>query len=80
MKVIQRTTEVVSVSLPKKVVEKMDWARKIRGQNRSSFISALISRIAEEERWQRIYKRGAKTARKFKITSEEDIDRLLHEA
>lgn len=80
MKVIQRTTEVVSVSLAKNVVEKMDWARRIRGQNRSSFISSLISQIAEEERWQRIYKRGERSARKFKITSEEDIDRILHEA
>ena len=80
MKVIQRTTEVVSVSLPKNVVEKMDWTRRIRGQNRSSFISSLIQQIAEEERWQRIYKKGEKTARRFKITSAEDIDRILHEA
>lgn len=80
MKVIQRTTEVISVSLSKNVVEKMDWARRIRGQNRSSFISSLIQQIAEEERWQRIYRKGEKTARKFKITSEGDIERILHEA
>lgn len=80
MKVIQRTTEVVSVSLPKNVVQKMDGVRKIHGQNRSSFISSLIQQFAEEDRWQRIYQRGEMTARKFKITSEEDISRILHEA
>lgn len=32
----------------------------------------------EEEQWQKIYKRGRETAREFKIISEEDIERILH--
>lgn len=79
MKDIQRTTQVISVSLPKNVVNVLDRTRKIRAQSRSSLIASLINRIAEEERWSRIYKMGEKTARQFKITSEDDIDRILHE-
>lgn len=79
MKNIQRTTEVISVSLSKQVAQKLETARKREGQSRSAFITKLINRLVEEDRWQRIYKIGQKTAKKFKITSEDDIDRLLHE-
>jgi len=80
MKVIQRKTDVISVSLPKKVVQKLEKVRNARGQSRSAFIASLINQLAEEERWRRIYQRGERTARVFKITSEDDIDRMLHEA
>lgn len=66
--------------MPKKVVLKLEKSRSLSGQSRSAFISSLIENISEEQRWQRIYQRGAKTARDFKITSEDDIDRILHEA
>ena len=79
MKSIQRTTEVISISLPKAVAAKLDETRKYKGQSRSAFIASLISQLAEEERWQRIYRLGRETAKKFKITSEDDIDRILHE-
>ncbi|KKR85787.1 MAG: hypothetical protein UU34_C0033G0006 [Candidatus Curtissbacteria bacterium GW2011_GWA1_41_11] len=77
---IQRgTTEVISVSLPIPIVKKLEKERSIRGQSRSAFIASLIGQIAEEERWQRIYKKGTQTAVAFEITSEEDIDKILHE-
>ena len=69
MKSIQRTTEVISVSLPKQVAQKLEQARKREGQSRSAFITKLINRIAEDDRWQRIYEKGKQTAKQFKITS-----------
>lgn len=80
MKIIQRNTAVISISLPKNVAQTLEKIRKGKGQSRSAFISSLVSQIAEEERWERLYKRGGKTAREFKITSEDDIDKILHEA
>lgn len=80
MKMIQRSTAVISISLPKKVAQKLDQVRRRNGQTRSAYIAALIERLGEEERWSRIFAKGEKTAQKFKITSEDDIDRLLHEA
>ena len=77
---IQRTTHVISVSLPTKVASKLEEGRKKNGQSRSAYISSLIDHATEEKRWQEIYKLGEKTARRFKITSEEDIDRILHES
>lgn len=80
MKSIQRTTEVISISLPKKIAQRLERERRVRGQSRSAFIASLIDFASEEERWKRIYRRGAATASRFKITSEDDIDRILHEA
>lgn len=81
MKNIQRsTTTVMSVSLPKNVAGKMEEVRSLTGQSKSAFIASLIQRAAEDNRWAKIYKRGEKTAKQFKITSEEDIDRILHDS
>lgn len=80
MTMIQRSTDVISVSLPKKISQKLEKARKRNGQTRSAYIVSLIERLGEEERWSRIFARGEKTAQEFKITSEDDIDRILHEA
>lgn len=79
MKSVQRSTEVISISLSKKTAEKLERVRQLYGQSRSALISSLINQTAEKDRWEKIYKKGAQTARKFKITSEEDIDRILHE-
>ena len=78
MKSVTRNTEVVSVSLPRVIADKLENTRRLRGQSRSAFISSLIDKEAEEGRWQKIYKRGQETAREFKITGEEDIERILH--
>lgn len=78
MKNITRNTIVVSISLPREAVIVLEKERKIRGQSRSAYITSLVSQSAEEERWQKIYKRGEQTVRAFKITSEDDIDRILH--
>lgn len=78
MKSISRNTEVVSVSLSPKIAQKLELERRRKGQSRSAFISTLINNLSEDERWQRIYKRGELTARIFGVTSEEDIDRILH--
>lgn len=80
MKNIQRSTQVISISVPQNVARKLDQARNLRGQTRSAFIASMIDQQTEDQRWQRIYAKGQKTAKKFKITSEEDIDRILHES
>ncbi|OGM28505.1 hypothetical protein A2962_00805 [Candidatus Woesebacteria bacterium RIFCSPLOWO2_01_FULL_39_61] len=76
---IVRKTKVVSISIPPKTAAKLDEVRKKKGQSRSAFITSLIEKEVEDERWETIYKWGRETAKKFKITSEDDIDRILHE-
>ena len=71
---------MISVSLPKETVEKLEATRQRSRQSRSAFIASLIEKETEEARWQKIYRRGEQTAREFKIASEDDVDRLLHGA
>lgn len=80
VKSIVRNTQVISVSLPRGVAARLDRARKAKGQSRSAYITSLVRSHTEEERWEKIYKKGQETALRFGITSEEDIERILHEA
>lgn len=75
---IFRNTQVVSISLQKSIANKLDAISKNRGQSRSALIAFLIEKEMENQRWERIYKKGQETAKKFKISSEDDIDRILH--
>lgn len=34
--------------------------------------------LTKDNLWVNLYKKGAETAKKFKITSEKDIDKILH--
>ncbi len=80
MKSISRNTAVISVSLSKEVADKLEKTRSLRGQSRSALITSLIEKEAEEEAWRQIYKKGREVAQELKITSEDDIDRILHAA
>lgn len=80
MKSILRTTEVISISLPKKVVKKLEVARRTSGQTKSAFVASLIEKRVDEERWEKVYKMGERIAKRYKITSEDDIDKILHES
>ncbi|OGM15326.1 hypothetical protein A2V56_03395 [Candidatus Woesebacteria bacterium RBG_19FT_COMBO_42_9] len=80
MTIILRNTEVVSISLPKRIAKKLRVVSKSKGQSRSAFIASLIDKEAENERWKYLLKLGRETGKKFNITSEDDIDRILHES
>ena len=79
MKSVTRSTAVISVSLPKEIVRKLEEARKQQGQSRSAFIQALIDKETERRNWEKMYELGRKTAKRMNITSEDDIDRIIHE-
>lgn len=68
----------MSISLSQTVAVKLDQVCRQRGQSRSALIASLIEKEADDARWQRIYRNGQATAKRMKITSEEDIDRILH--
>lgn len=80
MKIQRVTTHVVSISLPKKVAKKLEAARKTSGQTKSAFISSLIEKKIDDERWEKVYKMGERIAKRYRITSEDDIDKILHES
>lgn len=76
---VSRNSRVVSVSLAPAVYEMMEKIRKQENKSRSELFKEMIRRYNEDKRWENIYAWGEATARKFKITSEEDVLRLLND-
>lgn len=79
-KQISRKTAVVSLSLDPTILAKLDSLRKKTGQTRSSFFSTLVEKYDWDEQWTYLRKIGEKTAKRFKITSEEDVYRMMGDA
>lgn len=77
---IKRKSQVVSISLPKQTIRILEEERNKTKQTRSSYIAYLIEKERNDREWEQILTWGKETAKKFKVTSEDDIDRILHEA
>ena len=73
-----RTSRVVSVSLAPRVYEMMEKIRKQENKSRSELFKEMIRKYNEDKRWEQIYRWGRETAKRFKIKSEADVDRILH--
>ena len=74
---ITRTTTAVSISLPPSIARQLEAFRKKSGVSRSSIVASLIERYAMEKQWSDLRRWGEETTRKFRITSEDDIARIL---
>ena len=77
---IARNTTVVSLSLDRPTLKALDEIRKESGQTRSAAITTLILKSDLIREWRRLREIGKKTAQKMKITSEEDVYRILGDA
>lgn len=78
-----RITKTLTVSLPPKVFDEVDRLAKIERKTKSELFRTMLGvyeDYLDEKRWKKLRKIGAETAKKFDITSEEDIERLVHES
>lgn len=77
-----RTTKTLTVSLPPAVFEEITRIAKLERKTKSELFRDMV-RVYEdhldEERWQRLRRLGRATARKYRVTSTEDIEKLIHE-
>lgn len=74
---IKRNTKVVSVSLDPVTLALLDKLRKNTKQTRSSFFAFMLNKYAWDQEWAYLRKVGEETAKKFNITSEEDVYRIM---
>lgn len=78
-----RITKTLTISLPPRVYDEVDKLAKIEGKTKSELVRDMI-RVYEdsldEKRWRRFRRLGQATARRLNITSEDDIERVVHEA
>lgn len=78
-----RITKTMTVSLPPRLYDEVEKLAKVEGKTKSELIRDMIhvyEDSLDEKRWRRLRRLGQATARRMNITSEADIERLVHEA
>lgn len=78
-----RTTRTLTVSLPPQIYEEIERLAKLERKTKSELFRDMVRVYEEhldEERWKRLKRLGRATARKYRVASERDIERLVHEA
>lgn len=71
-----RTTEILSISLPKKELEDINKLAKKEGRTRSELIREALRRYQTVQDWQYLQGVGEKVATRLSIETEEDVERI----
>lgn len=77
-----RTTKTMTVSLPPEMVKEVERLAAIEKKSKSQLFRdmfAVYEEMQQERRWQNVRRAGTRAARRLGITSEEDIEKLIHE-
>lgn len=78
-----RVTKTLTVSLPPQIYEEVERLAKEERKTKSELFRDMIGAYEDyldERRWRRLRRLGKETAKRLNITSEEDIEKLVHEA
>jgi len=78
-----RTTKTLTVSLPPQIYEEIERLAKLERKTKSELFRDMVSVYEDhldEERWEKLRRLGRATARKYRLSSERDIEELVHEA
>jgi len=73
-----KTYKVLSLSLPPKLLEKVERRAKKENRTKSEFLREAIRRYIEEREWAELQLYGAQQAKKLGIR-EEDVESLVDE-
>lgn len=77
-----RTTKTLTVSLPPEMVKEVERLASIENKSKSQLFRdmlALYEETATERQWQNVRRAGKRAVKRLGITSDDDIDRLIHE-
>ena len=78
-----RTTKTLTVSLPPQIYEEIDRLATLERKTKSELFRDMVKVYEEhldEERWKKLRRLGRATAGKYRLSSERDIEKLVHEA
>lgn len=77
-----RTTQTMTVSLPPEIMKEVERRARIERKSKSQLFRDMFTAYEElqrERRWQNARSAGKRAFKRLNITSEEDLDRILHE-
>jgi len=78
-----RTTKTLTVSLPPQIYEEIERLARLERKTKSELFRDMVKLYEDhldEERWKRLRRLGRATAGKYRLSSERDIEKLIHEA
>ena len=78
-----RTTKTLTVSLPPQIYEEVERVARLERKTKSELFRDMVKVYEEhldEERWKKLRRLGRATAGKYRLSSERDIEKLVHEA
>ena len=78
-----RTTKTLTVSLPPQIYEEIERLARLERKTKSELFRDMVKVYEEhldEELWKRLRRLGRATASKYRLSSEHDIEKLIHEA
>lgn len=77
-----RTTKTLTVSVPPEIFEEVAKLARLERKTKSELFRDMV-RVYEDQldevRWKKLRQLGRATARKYRITSAKDIEKLIHE-
>ena len=76
----RRNTRIINMSLEESLYKDVDRLARESGVSRSQVLrEALQHYVAAETRWKEVLAVGEESARRSGVTSDSDVERLVHE-
>ncbi len=73
-----RTTKVMTLSLPPEMVKEVDKLTKEEKRTKSELFREALRKYINDKRWQQIRRWGMKTAQETGISTEDEVNELIH--
>ncbi|MBI5195463.1 MAG: ribbon-helix-helix protein, CopG family [Nitrospirae bacterium] len=73
-----RTTKVMTLSIPPEMLKEVDKLTKEEKRTKSELFREALRKYINDKRWQQIRQWGMKTAQGSGLSTEEDVDKLIH--
>ncbi|MBI5027030.1 MAG: ribbon-helix-helix protein, CopG family [Nitrospirae bacterium] len=73
-----RTTKVTTLSLPPEMVKEVERLTREEKRTKSELFREALRKYINDRRWQQLRQWGMKTAQESGISTEEEVDELIH--
>ena len=74
-----RTTKVMTLSLPPDMLKEVESLVKEEKRTKSELFREALRKYINDKRWLQSRRWGLRTAREFDVSTEEEVDKLVHE-
>jgi CopG family transcriptional regulator/antitoxin EndoAI len=74
-----RTTKVMTLSLPPEMVKEVERIIKKEKRTKSELFREALRKYIDDKQWLKIRQWGLKSSQELNISTEEDVDRLIHQ-